>query len=121
MLFGLSALLAIVIIGPLPEGDVGDGDVPLLLAESPPHPAMTNASVPAAANAHSTCARASIIGISRRTSEQQPNPSTDLQTARVHLDCTTHARFGAGVQCRLGSGVPGDCADPEVRRERPSN
>src|SRR6266540_5250287 len=53
MLFGLTALFAIVMVGvpvPLPPGvGVGDGDVVPLLVEPPPHAATTSASPPAAA------------------------------------------------------------------------
>jgi hypothetical protein len=53
MLFGLTALFAIVTVGglvpPPPGVGVGDGDVVPVLVEPPPHAATTNASPPVAA------------------------------------------------------------------------
>jgi hypothetical protein len=59
---------------PLPAGDVGDGDVPLLLAESPPHAAMTNPRVAAAAPNADVFARASMTVVS---------PDKDQNSSRI--------------------------------------
>src|SRR5437867_12237916 len=54
-------------------------------------------------------------------SEQQPNPSTDLQAACVQLDRAAHGGFRAGVQGQFRPRVPRHGADTEMRSERPGD